>query len=259
MAKFIVISVFIILILVTIRFFIDLLTDSLNGDKFTIAIKAFLSAATSIIVICILGDKSGEIFNLPFNLYEYSFIPLYIYFHLVIWLLICFLIFFVGVVAYYFLLIFKFSFINIVCVFIKGIIKIIVSSNEKFLEKYRKFRDVIDTNINPISALKNYEFSIVRIIKICFVITYLISGLIVLSPMTRYVKAEVGKELLAIENNENRNKEETYIEEIKEVDRLLKGEEFKNDYELYKSFFVTSLIPFSLKYLFKGPKRKDKK
>lgn len=97
--------------------------------------------------------------------------------------------------------------------------------NKSFKEesKVKTVIKQINNLINPFSKLAdNIKISLGKIIKTIMLISYIASGVIILSVVTNYL-------------------------EIKGFDFSIAS--LKRDYELYKTVFVTSIIPFTINYV----------
>lgn len=233
----------------TIRFFIDLITNNIKGNKLVTFARGACSVGFTIVVLLIIRSKAVELLQIEELINEYSIIPLYLSFHIIICLFLCYIIFSVAFITYYIYL----GIINIIKSILITIKATIISDDKRILDSSGKLFKLLKKYINPFYELRDYEISITRIMKMCFIISYLISGILMLSPITRYVKDEAKRELIKIEEKyQDNNSEFDDLEEIRKVNNLLESEDFTNDYELYKSVFVISLIPFSLNYMLKN-------
>jgi hypothetical protein len=186
-----------------------------NSNKFFAG--AFISSVYLLVLIFTLYKKV-DIVQLN------SIIPLYIFFHLIIWIFSCFSIFTLFMFLPDLLSIFSFilkplhSFIEII-----KEIKILYNCIIKIF-------NYINIYFNPFNCKGNFEkISHYRKIKLIFLISYFISGVIILSVYTNYLEANGLKTSLP---------------------------SFTREYDLYKNVFVTSLIPFILNYILKPNDKK---
>ncbi|MBS6502049.1 MAG: hypothetical protein KH415_10535 [Clostridium sp.] len=240
----------IVIILIGIKFYIDLITNNINGSSLIVLIRGIVAILVSMALLSIIPHKIEEIFQIGEIINRYSFIPLYLFFHILLWLVISFFIFLFAFIMYYIWLLL----VEGVLLFIKKMCKeILLSFDERLLYLSKRFIKFINKYINPFYSLRNYKLSITKSIKIWFILSYLLSGIILLSPITKYMKILVQEELIKLENKyqEAWNRDYEYLNEVREIQKSFSSEDFKNDYDLYKNVFIISLIPFSLSYIFK--------
>lgn len=240
----------IVIILIGIKFYIDLITNNINGSSLIVLIRGIVAILVSMALLSIIPHKIEEIFQIGEIINRYSFIPLYLFFHILLWLVISFFIFLFAFIMYYIWLLL----VEGVLLFIKKMCKeILLSFDERLLYLSKRFIKFINKYINPFYSLRNYKLSITKSIKIWFILSYLVSGIILLSPITKYMKILVQEELIKLENKyqEAWNRDYEYLNEVREMQKSFSSEDFKNDYDLYKNVFIISLIPFSLSYIFK--------
>lgn len=240
----------IVIILIGIKFYIDLITNNINGSSLIVLIRGIVAILVSMALLSIIPHKIEEIFQIGEIINRYSFIPLYLFFHILLWLVISFFIFLFAFIMYYIWLLL----VEGVLLFIKKMCKeILLSFDERLLYLSKRFIKFINKYINPFYSLRNYKLSITKSIKIWFILSYLLSGIILLSPITKYMKILVQEELIKLENKyqEAWNRDYEYLNEVREMQKSFSSEDFKNDYDLYKNVFIISLIPFSLSYIFK--------
>lgn len=140
---------------------------------------------------------------------KYSFIPFFLFFQIIICFLILYLICIINLIIGYIVSNFKQPTIYNTLGFIFKILYMPIK-NRKFLDPFYK----IPKKRNSIPIIYNLK----SIIFVC----YLISGVILLSPIYNFI---------------------TGLSEAKEYLTML-----KNDYDTYKSVFVTSLIPYFLNF-----------
>lgn len=254
--KLIVVSTIIIIILIGIKFYIDLITNNIKGNNLVVLVRGIIAVCVSMTLVTTIPSKIGEMLQIGEIINKYSFIPLYLFFHIVIWLTISLIILSVAFIIYYvYLIVFRFT------SSLKTVFKeFLISIDEKLLYLVKRFIEFINKYINPIYSLRNYKLSITKRIKIWFILTYLLSGIILLSPLTKYMKILTQEELIKVENKYEKdgNSDDKYLNEVREIYESFSSEEFKNDYDLYKNIFIISLIPFSLSYIFKEVNNNEK-
>lgn len=150
---------------------------------------------------------------------KYSIIPVYIFMHLIIFGGLFFIFTYLMIVPYemYYL-----SQDNIIRSLIEKLInKAIIFLNNH--SKAEKFLKIINRIMNPFRKIgDSANINLAKWIKTLILISYLISGVILLSYFTNQMEANGA---------------------------VLDAQSFKRDYELYKTVFVTSLIPFTINYI----------
>lgn len=221
--------VLIILGLITLKFFIELFNEKINIDLNHILFKASISLIFTIITFGYIYDYFFE--KIEF-ITEYTIIPVYLIFHLLIECILC-----MGII---FILLIIIEIIN----GLRGSVTLIGDIIKGLLGDFIKIRNFfygilkyLNESINPLYTVDLKNINIIKSIKIIFVINYLVAGLVMISPMTNYI---------------NETMEESYL-------NTSTYDNFKRDYELYKSVFIMSLIPFSINYIFKKEDYKNKK
>lgn len=212
-------SVGLILIsLFTLKFILSLLVEDKKQNKFIqLSFCTFISSFYLVFLSIKLSEKI-ESMHLP------TIIPLYLSIHITMLLTM-------SIISFYSIFLINLVFKQFTDVFISDfflstivIIKDLFKKIHFFYKLCLKFYNFIDTFFNPFSYIKSIsEINNYKIIKLFFLLSYLFSGIILLSPITNYFD----KYLVAEYTN------------------------FIRDYELYKTVFVTSLIPFTLTYISK--------
>lgn len=212
----------------TLKFFVDLFEDV--ETKF-INIRGGISAVYMLIVLYYLAQNLSEYDSLL----KYSIVPTLLIFHL---LLCCFL----CTTIFYFSFLVKAVWGSVSIVKFINYIFCELSSDrltytifDKVVYKIEDFiiRCLHNVNImiNPFYNIdKSRKRNSTRAIKMILIISYLISGMIILSPFINYINIK---------------------------DSSLITESFKRDYELYKNVFVISLIPFSINFLINKKENKE--
>lgn len=206
--------IFIIGTLFTATYFIRVVRE----DKFSIRfgiIGAIISAGYLYWSIFLIMNKLSEIEGID----KYSIILTYLISHLLMFAVVFFVIFYLIIIPYQ---IYRFTQDDWVKKNVARIKKVVIT----IIAKHSKLSIVLaklNIYINPFRKMdKELNISGAKIIKSIILISYLISGIIILTYLTNYLEAEGGN---------------------------LELSSFKRDYELYKTVFVTSLIPFTINYL----------
>ncbi|MBU3109474.1 hypothetical protein [Clostridium gasigenes] len=224
--------------LYTIKFFIELLNERIHKDNERIIKKAFFSTFGLLLTLAFISDY---ILNKFYILSKYSIIPTYFIYHIFISCMICCCLWLVMLII-----------INVNETIYKAKKKLEMSiytirKDTGLLTKIKVFlrKKLTDINrtFNPMYTINFEEVNIIKIVKIIFIFSYLLSGIIMLSMATNYI------DIKSKEIRDGQVKVENQIDD-----------NFKRDYELYKSVFVVSLIPFSLNYILKREEnsKKDK-
>lgn len=212
----------------TLKFFVDLFEDV--ETKF-INIRGGISALYMLIVLSYLAQNLSEYDSLL----KYSTVPTLLIFHLLLCCFLCTAIFYLS-----FLVKAVWQSVSIVK-FINYIFCQLSSDRLTytiFNKVFYKIEDFIIRCLHNVNIMINPFYNIdksrkrnsTRVIKMILIISYLISGMIILSPFINYINIK---------------------------DSSLITESFKRDYELYKNVFVISLIPFSINFLINKKENKE--
>lgn len=209
----------VILILLSIKYFIEIINEKITGNYKVILIKAFMPP----IILGFIFDIANEIIEEYIDLLvKYSTLLYYIFAHIIIF------------IAIYTISIGIISFIIFLYSFIKDFFVIFFIFNyfpELLIKITRHFFSFINRELNPFYTIDFKSINVIRFIKKIYIISYLIAGVLILSYFNNYLE-------LSIANDES-----------------MTLRYFSKDYEIYKGIFVMSLIPFSINYLM----NKDKK
>lgn len=208
----------IICTLITISFIKDILSNENNvGSKIIFTVRAFISAGTILFCLRYIGDT-----KLIHDISELTIIPAYLVKHL----MLC---------SFLFIIIF-YSIIMIKSIDIFQKIAVINDNVLEFFSSIENNTEISGKYKKRINLLKNLYCALVPIrkrkcndskvtIKSIIIISYFFSGLILLSPLTNYALSTASH---------------------------IVPEYFSKDYDLYKSVFVISLIPYSINFFLKS-------
>lgn len=206
----------IILSLFTLRFILSLFVeDKKQNNFFKLSFCTFVSAFYLFSLLVILSQKIDSM-HLP------TLIPLYLSIHLIMLLIM-------SVVFFYIIFLIHLLFYGTKSNFIIDLFSTLIEISIRLIKKIpflynlcAKILNFLNILFNPFLYFKNIgKINNYKLIKLFFLISYIISGLILLSPITNSYEVMLTSEF----------------------------SNFTRDYELYKTVFVTSLIPFTLTYL----------
>lgn len=237
MTKFLTYFIIILWAFHTIKFIFELVSEKIRNSE-EIFYRSFYAIIFSIIFLAFTYDQINK--NLEF-LNHYTIIPLYFNIHLILTFILYLILMVVP-----FLLIFLESILKVVRYLIlffidliKWLLEIIkyISGLKTIIKFFNKFIYPIiykaytftQNKLGPYNEITFKNINWIKFAKNLFIISYLIAGLIVLSPLNNKISTEM--------------LEEHYKSNQYDI--------FKNDYDLYKEVFVITLIPFSLSYVFK--------
>lgn len=208
------ILIFFIGALFTLTYFIRVICE----DNMNIA-YAVLGGLVSGGYILMLVYKIMKLLIYVPSVDKYSLIPTYLLIHIAIFAIIVFIISYLGILIYQIYINCKENFIvNIFNDSIK-VLKKVIYKHDGLTSIIRK----INMILNPCRRSEDkFNINISRVIKLIMIISYLVSGIFLLSYFTNLMESRgVSFEIEAL----------------------------KRDYELYKTVFVTSLIPFTINYI----------
>lgn len=229
MASIIITIISILAGLYTIKFFVEVFNEKIEMENRTIFIRAFISTLVLLMGLALFNDFVLKKYSI---LTKYSIIPIYLVFHLLIACILCCFLFGILII------------INRTSDNIKETQKIIKKNkienvfkfNISILTKSKRIliqsANYINRHFNPFYTINLKKINVIRTIKIIFLSCYLLSGIVMLSYLSNYVV------------NINKMEEINY---------------FTRDYELYKSVFVISLIPFSINYIITRDNKSNEK
>ncbi|GAB6167581.1 hypothetical protein JCM1393_00410 [Clostridium carnis] len=232
MESIIIIIISILAGLYTTKFFVEVFNEKIELGNRYIFIKALISTTILMIALSLFNDFVLQKYSI---LTKYSIIPIYLVFHLIIACVLCCILWGILII------------INKTNNNIKETQKVIntnKSKNERdinipLLTKSKCFFingiNYINKHFNPLYTINLKEINVIRIIKIIFLLCYLLSGIIMLSYVSNYLDLKI------------------IAHELEEISY------FNRDYELYKSVFVISLIPFSINYIITRDNKFNKK
>lgn len=221
----------------TIKFIFELVSEKIRNSE-EIFYRSFYAIIFSMIFLAFTYDQINK--NLEF-LNHYTIIPLYFSIHLIltfilylILMIVPFALIFLEVMLKIvrYLILFFIDLIKAILEIIKYIsgLKIIIKLFSKFIYPIMyKVYTFIKNKLGPYNEITVRNINWIKFAKNLFIISYLIAGLFVLSPLNNKISTEM------LEEYSNSNQYDI----------------FKNDYDLYKEVFVITLIPFSLSYIFK--------
>ncbi|MGG7160085.1 hypothetical protein [Clostridium baratii] len=206
--------VIIVGILFTVTYFVRVIKEDKFSAKYAVG-GALISGIFSFAFILSLIQILSRINDID----KYSIILVYFLAHLLLFSVICIFI------AYFMIIIYEIYMFNK-----DGVItKIIDIMKNKFViitKNYEKIRLVVrklNVFFNPFRKIGNgVNINLPKIMKAVMLISYLISGVILLSYFTNYIEINGGN---------------------------FNSQIFKREYDLYKNVFVTSLIPFTINYI----------
>lgn len=196
--------------LFTVTYFIRVIND----DEINMKYGIFGALISGGYIASAIYSIMSILVNVPW-LDKYSLILTYLLTHILIFSILFFLIayFSIGIYQLY-------SYSNV-----RRNLKCLNSFNAIILKcsKTKEFLGQVNKYFNPLNKFKNkHKFNISKFIKLIMLISYLISGVFLLSYLTNII-------------------------ELNGIDFEVPA--FKRDYELYKTVFVTSLIPFTINYI----------
>lgn len=203
LAKLFIYLIIVIIFLLIFKFLIELWNDHTELNN----INTFFKAISLIIFLLIILLLSFNFISSIITSIKYTTLTIYLLMHIIIFAIVCYL-----NLALMMMIVSSYT-------FIKSTI-ISIFKHKKVNGSYKKIFKFIHKNLDPFYTINFEKITITKFVKIIFILSYLISGVIVLSYCYNYFKL----------NN--------YI-----------PENFNNDYEIYKSVFVVSLIPFTINYL----------
>lgn len=222
---------------ITIKFIFELISEKIINSE-EIFYRSFFAIIFSIIFLAFTYDQINKNFGV---LTHYTIIPLYFNIHLIL----TFILYLILLIVPFILILLEIVLkglrylILIFIVMIKDVLNIIkykkeLKKNFWFFSKYiykgiYRIYAFAKKKLGPYNEITFKNINWIKFAKNLFVISYLISGLIVLSPLNNKVLNEIPEEY---------SKTNQY-------------DIFKSDYDLYKEVFVITLIPFSLSYVFK--------
>lgn len=237
MTKFLTYFIIILWAFHTIKFIFELVSEKIRNSE-EIFYRSFYAIIFSMIFLAFTYDQINK--NLEF-LNHYTIIPLYFSIHLIltfilylILMIVPFALIFLEVILKIvrYLILFFIDLIKAILEIIKYIsgLKIIIKLFSKFIYPIMyKVYTFIKNKLGPYNEITVRNINWIKFAKNLFIISYLIAGLFVLSPLNNKISTEM------LEEYSNSNQYDI----------------FKNDYDLYKEVFVITLIPFSLSYIFK--------
>lgn len=211
----------------TIKFIFELISEKIKNSQ-EIFSRSFYAIIFILISLAFILDgvwKNFEFIN------KYTIILLYFAMHL---MLTCFI--YVISMIIPFILIFLDWILQSLKSLIFGAVSMIegILKNTKDISKINiriyRFYTFVKKKFGHYNEISFKNINWIKFAKNLFIISYLISGLIVLSPLNNIMLNEMP--------------EKYYKTKIHDI--------VKSDYELYKQVFVISLIPFSLRYIFKS-------